>query len=87
MLHYSIVGSELRGDRMLGNSCPDAIAVWRRSDGKGTALQAVVCQHAFTFKPLTYDAGGFDPTAGCKPKVYHTSRVHLSPLLFTSSND
>ena len=68
---------------MLGNSCPGAIAVWRRGDGKGTALQAVVCQHAITLKPLTYDAGGFDPTAGCKPKVYHTSRVHLSLLLLS----
>ena len=68
---------------MLGKSRPGAIAVCRRSDGKGTALQAVVCQHAITLKLLTYDAGGFDPTAGCKPQAYHTSHVHLSLLLLS----
>ena len=67
---------------MLGKSRAGAIAIWQRSDGKGIALQAVVCQHAITFKALTYDAGGFEPTAGCRKKMYGTSRVHPTLLLF-----
>ena len=67
---------------MLGKSRAGAIAIWQRSDGKGIALQAVVCQRAFTFKALTYDAGGFEPTAGWRKKMYGTSRVHLTLLLF-----